>query len=225
MRFRLTAFRPVSCVVFVSLAISACSKSAGPVGPPPPPQPLAAPTVTQVIPSTGSATGGASIQIVGTGFTTGTVITFDGIPVVGRLGSSVLVRTEAPAHAPGPVDVVVTNADGQSHRLEGGYMYALGGSFEANGVWTGYTDNGTDTGVEFEIKENKLIRATCAYDAFLPFVFAEQPHLENGEFKLIADDGATLSGRVVADSEMVGSIHFAACNPTPLTWRVGRKKD
>ena len=229
MSFRLTALQRIGCVSFVSLAISACSKSAGPVGPPPPPQPLAAPTATQVIPSIGSAAGGASIQIHGTGFMTGTVFTFDGIKVVGRrdyqVNSSVIFHAEAPEHAPGTVDVVVTNPDGQSHRLEAGYTYAPGDSFDANGSWIGYTDNGTDTGVELEIKDNRLIRATCAYDAYLPFVFAEQPRLEHGEFKLTADNGATLSGRVVADSEMVGAMHFPECNPAPLTWRVGRKKD
>lgn len=214
-------------VVPLSLAISACAESAGPVSPPKPPPPLAAPSVTQVIPPVGSAGGGTTIKIVGTGFVSGMVVTFDGIKVSGGLVSpanlSVNFNGEAPEHAAGIVDVVVTNPDGQSHRLEAGYTYAPRDSFDMNGVWTGFTDHGTDTGVEFEIKNNRLISATCAYDAYLSFVFSEPLPIQNGEFRLTADDGATLSGRVVSASEIVGAMNFPLCNPAALTWRVHRK--
>ena len=227
MRFRLTALRWMTFIVPLSLGISACAESAGPVSPPKPPPPLAAPIVTQVTPSVGSAGGGTIVKIVGTGFVAGMVVTFDGVTVFGGLASqpnsSVLFRGEAPEHAVGTVDVVVTNPDGQSHRLEAGYTYVPRDSFDMNGVWTGFTDNGTDTGVEFEIKNNRLISATCAYEVYLPFVFSEPLPIENGEFRLTADDGATLSGRVVSDSEIMGAIHFPQCNPAPLTWRVHRK--
>ena len=228
MRFRLTALRWMTFVVPFSLAISACAESAGPVSPPKPPPPLAAPIVTQVTPSVGSAGGGTIVKIVGTGFVPGMVVTFDGIRVTGGYPPakvSVLFQGEAPEHDAGTVDVVVTNPDGQSHRLEAAYTYAPRDSFDMNGVWTGFTDNGTDTGVEFEIKNNRLISATCAYEAYLPFVFSEPLPIENGEFRLTADDGATLSGRVVSDSEIMGAINFPQCNPAPLTWRVHRKAE
>lgn len=227
MRFRLTALRWMTFIVPLSLAISACSESAGPVSPPRPGPALAAPSVTQVTPSVGSAGGGTTIKIVGTGFMSGMVVTFDGIKVsagfVSPANLSVLFHGEAPEHAAGTVDVVVTNPDGQSHRLEAGYTYAPRDSFDMNGVWTGFTDNGTDTGVEFEIKNHRLISATCAYNAYMPFIFSEPPSVQNGEFLLTADDGATLSGRVVSDAEIVGTINFPLCNPAPLTWRVQRK--
>jgi IPT/TIG domain-containing protein len=227
MRFRLTALRWMTFIVPLSLATSACSESAGPVAPPLPRPPLAAPSVTQVTPAVGSAGGGTTIKIVGTGFMAGMVVTFDGAKVSGGLASqpnsSVLFHGEAPEHAAGTVDLVVTNPDGQSHRLEAGYTYAPRDSFDMNGVWTGFTDNGTDTGVEFEIKNDRLISATCAYIAYMPFTFSETPSIQNGEFLLTADDGATLSGRVVSDSEIVGTINFPLCNPAPLTWRVQRK--
>lgn len=214
-------------IVPLSLAISACSESAGPVSPPRPGPALPAPSVTQVTPSVGSAGGGTIVRIVGTGFMSGMVVTFDGIKVPSRSNSpatlSVLFLGEAPEHAAGTVDVVVTNPDGQSHRLEAGYTYAPGESFDMNGAWTGYTDHGTDTGVEFEIKNNRLISATCAYNVYVPFAFSEPLPIQNGEFRLTADDGATLSGRVVSDSEIVGAINFPLCNPAPLTWRVQRK--
>jgi hypothetical protein len=104
------------------------------------------------------------------------------------------------------------------------YTYGLEDAFDMNGVWAGFTDNGTDTGVEFEIRGNALVSAVCAYTAVVPFIFSTLPRVQNGGFSLIADDGATLAGKIVSESEIVGTINFPACNNTPLTWRVSRKK-
>lgn len=226
MRFSAAALRSMSLIVSLA-ALSACSEtSRPPVSPLQPRPPQAAPTITQVLPSIGSAAGGATVKIVGTGFVTGTVVTFDGIKITGRsdspANSYTIFNAEAPAHAAGAVDVLVTNPDGQSHRLEAGYTYAPQASFDLNGRWAGYTSNGTDTGVEFEISDNRLVSATCAYTAYMPFVFSEQPTVHNGEFQLTAEGGATLAGRVVSHTEIVGTINFPQCNPSPLTWRVYR---
>ena len=227
MRFRVSALRSMTFVVAIPLAISACSEpSFPPVSPGKPHPTFAAPTVTHVLPSVGSGAGGATIQVVGTGFVSGMVVTFDGMTVrrvAYPVSSSMTFHGEAPAHSVGTVDVVVTNPDGQSHRLEAGYTYAPPEAFDLNGAWWGYTDNGTDTGVEFEIKGNRLVSATCAYEVYVPFVFSEPPNVENGEFQLTAEGGATLTGRAVSPSEIVGTIHFPLCNPSPLTWRVHRK--
>lgn len=98
---------------------------------------------------------------------------FDGIKVGGRYDSRdtsfLTFYTETPAHAPGIVDLVVTNPDGQSHGLAGGYTYAPQESFDLNGAWGGYSLNGTDTWVEFVIQDNRLVSASCAYDVRTPF--------------------------------------------------------
>ena len=104
------------------------------------------------------------------------------------------------------------------------YTYGLEDAFDMNGVWAGFTDNGTDTGVEFEIRGNTLVSAVCAYTAVVPFIFSTLPRVQNGGFSLVADDGATLAGKIVSESEIAGTINFPACNKTPLTWRVSRKK-
>ena len=226
---------PTTLVLCLTCAISGCSQSSGlPMAPSSPgsptsPAPNAAPEVTAVIPALGSAAGGSIVKITGTGFMPGMIVAFDGIkataPVAYPTSSFTAFYMETPAHAVGTVDLIVTNPDGQSQRVAGGYSYASPETFNMNGVWSGYTDAGSDTGVEFLIRDNTLVSAVCAYNAVMPFVFSKVPRVENGAFSLIADDGATLSGRIVSPSEMVGTINFPACNNTRLTWRVNRKDD
>ena len=72
--------------------------------------------VTEVAPAVGMT--GDLIEIAGVGFHAGAAVTFDGVPVVGRLWvSSSILRAVVPFHADGPVDVVVTNPGSQSRRL------------------------------------------------------------------------------------------------------------
>jgi hypothetical protein len=224
--------RSISFSIALALALFGCSQSSrpwnGPTASPSPIPTRAAPDVTGVFPSVASAGGGASVQIVGTGFQRGMFATFDGIKVDGRFDtrdtSFLTFLAEAPAHAIGAVDVVVTNPDGQSQRLAGRFEYAPEASFDVNGAWSGFSTNGTDTWVEFVIRDNKVISASCQYDGFTPFSFSEAPSVQNGEFSLTAEGGATLSGRIVSTSEMMGSIDFPACvKAPPLPWRVSRK--
>ena len=211
--------------------LSGCSQSSGLPGSPSviPTPSGAAPAVTDVLPSVGSVAGGATIKIVGTGFMPGMIAMFDGIKVTGRFDSRdtsfTTFYSETPAHAVGTVDLVVSNPDGQSHRVEAGYTYAPRDSFDPNGDWGGYSLNGTDTWVEFVVRDNRLVSASCLYDARVDFRFAELPSVESGEFSGIADGGATISGRIVSASEMAGTISVPSCTTTPLMWRANRKSD
>lgn len=215
--------------------MSGCSQPSGspvapssgaPVVPSTPAPPRAAPAVTDIAPSAGAAAGGATIKIVGTGFMPGMVAIFDGIKVVGRYDfrdtSFSTFYTETPAHAPGIVDLVVTNPDGQSHRLAGGYTYAPQESFDLNGAWSGVSLDGSDISVAFVIQGNRLVSASCAYDVRTPFTFVNFPTVENGEFSFAADGGATISGRIVAASEVLGTIRFPPCTTVPVVWRANR---
>jgi hypothetical protein len=208
-------------VLSVTWAIAGCSES--PAGPSPFPSTQASPAVTQVVPSTGSVGGGASVKIVGTGFLPGMVVTFNGIKATGRFdtrdGSFSTLYTEAPAHGAGTVDLVVTNPDGRSHRLASGFTYVPQESFELTGNWGGYTLNGEDTWVEFEIRDSKLVSASCGFDGTVPLAFASFPTVENGAFSFTADGGATISGRIVAASEVLGTISFPLCRPGTMLWR------
>jgi hypothetical protein len=216
-------------VIGLTCAISGCSPSPGSPLAPSPGGTAARPTVTAVIPAFGSAAGGSIVKIVGTGFMPGMTVMFDDVrvtaPVQHPTSSSTTFYAEAPAHAVGTVDLIVTNPDGQSQRVAAAYTYGLADAFDMNGIWDGFTSNGTDTAVGFEIRDNTLVSAVCAYTAAVPFIFSTLPRVQNGGFSLVAEDGATLTGKIVSESEIVGTMNFPACNNGLLPWRVSRKKE
>jgi hypothetical protein len=65
-----------------------------------------------------------SVTIHGSGFQAGVAVTFGGddATIIGTPTATDIVCTP-PAHAPGAVDVVVTNPDDQFDTSEGGYTY------------------------------------------------------------------------------------------------------
>jgi len=85
---------------------------------------IAPPTVTSVTPNTGSISGGADVAIAGANFVAGATVTFGGVAAnpVAFVSNTSLIAT-IPAHAAGPVDVVVTNPDGQTGTLANGFTY------------------------------------------------------------------------------------------------------
>jgi len=229
MRFR--NYRSIGFSIAFALASFGCSESSRPWNEPTanPSPTRAAPDVTGIFPAVGSAGGGATVQIVGTGFQQGMFALFDGIKVTGRFDtrdtSLSTFYTEAPAHGIGAVDIVVTNPDGQSLRVAGRFAYAPETSFDSNGAWSGFSTNGSDTLVEFVIRDNVVVSASCQYNVFTPFSFSSPPSVQNGAFSLTADGGGTLTGRIVSASEMVGTINFPACVNAQLPWRVNRQKE
>jgi lysophospholipase L1-like esterase len=94
--------------------------------PPAPPAPPAGPadqTVTALEPPSGPAAGGVTVHLTGTGFTPGVSVTFGGIRVeVMHLDAS-SIEVIAPEHAPGPVDVQVTEPDGRSTVAPTAFVY------------------------------------------------------------------------------------------------------
>ena len=75
---------------------------------------MAAPTVTSVTPSTGPASGGTTVLVVGTGFTAATAVKFGGISADFEISSATLLAAASPANVTGAAQIVVTNADGSS---------------------------------------------------------------------------------------------------------------
>ena len=220
------AVRSLACVIGVTWAMSGCSGSPVTPGGPFPPIPSGpAPAVTEVVPSTGSTAGGATVKLVGTGFTPGMTATFGGTKVSARSDSRspTTFYIESPAHAAGTVDLVVTNPDGQSQRLTSGYTYAPPDSFDLNGTWGGFSLNGEDTWIEFEVRGNKLVSASCQYEVTSSFTFTDFPTVASGQFSFTADGGAAFSGRIVSELEVLGSISSPLCRPGPMQWRASRK--
>ena len=91
-----------------------------------------APTVTAIAPNSGSASGGTSVAVTGTGFSAGATVTLGGTAATNVVvASSTSITATTAAHVAGTVDVVVTNSDSQSGTLSGGYTY---NSFSGGGI-------------------------------------------------------------------------------------------
>ena len=88
------------------------------------PPPAPAPTVNSVTPNSGPAGGGTSVTISGSNFTSGASVTFGGAAATGvTVSSGTTMTAVTPARSAGTVSVVVTNGDGQSGTLAGGFTY------------------------------------------------------------------------------------------------------
>ncbi len=110
-------------------------------------------TITSLTPAVADVAGGTVIQISGSGFQNGASVTLGGLLAAVAFISSGELHATAPAHAAGPVDVVVTNPDGTSKTLVQGLTYGSPpriSNIEPNsGVSTGGTTV-VITGVGFE---------------------------------------------------------------------------
>ena len=72
------------------------------------------PIVTGVSPNAGPAAGGRSVNIVGSGFTAASSVSFGGVGASFLINNDASITATAPAHAAGTVDVTVTSAGGTS---------------------------------------------------------------------------------------------------------------
>ena len=116
----------LTAILLLTLTLASCGNNGYGVTTSSPVAPVL--SVTAISPNLGS-TGGASLMtITGVGFKPGMSVTFDGIKVIGTFDSRdinfTILRLETPAHAAGPVDVVVTtnqlNSFGPSARVAAG---------------------------------------------------------------------------------------------------------
>lgn len=82
-------------------------------------------TVTGVLPSTGWTSGTTVVQIAGTGFQPGAIVTLGGPATGVTVVNHTRITATVPAHAAGAVDVVVTNPGAQSVTLANGFTYVI----------------------------------------------------------------------------------------------------
>jgi len=82
------------------------------------------PTITGVSPSAGTASGGTSVTITGTGFQVGATVTFGGNSAMSiTVVNATTLTCDTPVGTEGAVDVVVTNPDTNHETLAGGFIY------------------------------------------------------------------------------------------------------
>ena len=101
-------------VVVGGLSLGCDKDPAGPSPSPTPSPPPAVLAVSSLSPSSGSIYGGTTITILGTGFDSHAIVIFDGGPIQDVRGDSTTISFVAPAHAAGPVAVLVANGSGQT---------------------------------------------------------------------------------------------------------------
>jgi Carboxypeptidase regulatory-like domain/IPT/TIG domain/Dockerin type I domain len=90
-------------------------------------------TITSVAPGSASRLGGTGITITGTGFLSGATVTVGGTAATNVVVvSATQITATTPAHAPGTVDVTVTNTDSTNATLAGA-LVILPQQFDANG--------------------------------------------------------------------------------------------
>ncbi|MBA2305320.1 MAG: IPT/TIG domain-containing protein [Acidobacteria bacterium] len=207
----------------VSVGLVGCERRGlptAPLAPPsvqqPSPQPTAIqPSVATLTPRVGSTRGGAWATITGADFQPGASVRLGDSAVTARVQDSATIRISTTAHAPGTVDVIVTNPGGLEARLTGGYAYEPPESFDFNGDWIAHAGPEFETDMRFTIRNNVLVSVSCATSA--PLTFAPAPSVRNGEFSFLADDGLAISGTLVSPVNAVGTINVPGC-PTSSWW-------
>ncbi len=135
----------------------------------------APPKPTGVSPNTGPISGATPVTITGENFLSGATVKLGGTPAtnVTFVNSTSLTAT-TPAHAAGLVDVLVTNPNGVSRALTGGYSYTNpvpqisslvpSSVFVSNGAFT-LTVNGTNFVSGSVVRVNGSDRTTTFYSS------------------------------------------------------------
>jgi hypothetical protein len=89
-------------------------------------QPVPAPTIIGLLPTSGPEVGGTLVTITGTNFLAGATVSFGGVAAASvTVASSTQIQAVTPPHATGAVDVRVTNPDAQFATLPAGFTYGF----------------------------------------------------------------------------------------------------
>ncbi len=112
------------------------------------------PTLTGTSPTTGEQSAPVQVLLTGSGFASGAYVFFGGVLANNPLRlSDNIYQADALPHDPGAVDVAITNPDGQSAILKGGFTYVAAPTLASLTPSSGPTAGGTKilvTGTAFQ---------------------------------------------------------------------------
>jgi hypothetical protein len=208
---------------FLALGMTGCGSSSTPSAPTPTTPTSVTPvtttvgtaSVTSLSPNLGSTGGATEVIIKGAGL--GATVTFGGVAVQGRFDSrspNGLMVVYTPPHAAGTVDVVATSLSGLPVTVPNAFTYAPPETFDFNGSWAGFGNNGQDSQILFTIQNNTLISAACDDLPGYPgrsLSFSPPLPVTNSEFSYAGGDGAVFSGRIVSPTTATGVIRLGPC--------------
>ena len=195
----------VAAGFLTSFGAGGCDR--GPTVPSPPVLGSPAPNILSVTPSIGSSGGGASILITGAGMLPGVRVAVGATDVAAFFGSNPdRISVITPSHAAGPVDIVVTNVDGQHAVAIGAYTFAAPESFDANGSWRGVSFAGDDDEpFTFVVENGAVVSITCSTSGLVRL--SPPASIVRGEFLFRRSGGVVVSGRILAPNEAVGAVN------------------
>jgi len=153
------------------------------------------PSLTGVTPASGPTAGGTTVALAGADFDVGASVTFGGkvAAVVSRTSTTLTVT--APAHAAGPVNVVVTNGDAQFATLAAAFSYVAPPSLTSVTPTSGPTAGGTSV--------------TLAGSGFVPG--------PGGSVVTIGGAAATVTSSTASTLVATTSAHAAGPQPVIVT--------
>jgi len=119
-----------------------------------------------------------------------------------------------PAHAPGSVDITVTNDDGQSATLAGALTYLAIETVDFNGAWEGRALQNDDWVIPFQltVERDHVVSFTCGTSSVI--VLDPAPLLSNGKFAYRGANGLAIDGVIRTPTEIDGTINAPSCEQT-----------
>ncbi len=181
--------------------------------------PAPAPMVTGIVPTSGPPAGGTAVTLSGANFQAGATVHFGAVAATAvTFNSAASLSAVTPAEAAGPVDVTVTNPDGQSGALPGGFTFVNTCLLPA------------------QVTSNMTLAATCVWTAAAtvqvggpnsPVLtispgttveFAPGTNGNNGAALRVGADGQP--GSLVVNGTAAAGVTFtsAAATPAPGDW-------
>lgn len=196
-------------LLMLSHGLIGCGDQRSPTAPSAPQPTGTQPGVTAISPAAGSTRGGAWATITGVDFQPGAKVRLGDSTVSAWVRDNTTIAiSQTAAHAPGTVDVVVTNPGGLEATLTGGYAYESPESFDFNGDWIAHAGPEFETDMRFTIRNSILVSLSCNGSA--PLTVAPAPSVRGGEFSFVGG-GLAITGRLVSPVNAVGTINVPGC--------------
>jgi hypothetical protein len=213
------------CIVLVMAGCTDVHSAAVPLAPSPIPQPVPQPTglqptVTAITPNIGTTAGGAWGTISGTQFQSGATLSL-GIGAVALVRDETTILFWTTSHPAGTVDVVVTNPEGLSVNVAGGYTFAPRESFDFTGDWIGHAGPEYETDMRFSIRNDSLVSLVCGSSEAV--TLSPPPSVHNSEFSFLGNDGIAISDHLVSPIDASGRINVPGCTAT--RWWADKRGD
>ncbi len=167
-------------------------------------------SIAAISPPAGISEGGTQIKLTGSGFHYGTTVLLDGVLMRVSVPTAEALYFTTPAHAVGPVDVVVSHPDGQSVTLNGGYTYAAAESLNLDGIWEGRAGGHDESTLRLTVHQSVVISVSCDATSKVTNAAIDQ----NGRFSVSEGTVVQMTGQFLSGIFAKGTINLPPCAAT-----------